>query len=103
MSILSLTKLTIIRQNIADRLKAENLCFVESNTRMNYAHIGNIMRNQQIAIVVHPAAYYVQNSDIPMNDKILTLIKDIQIEFKELTRDEDKNILVATIGDLLTK
>jgi hypothetical protein len=86
------------RESLSERLKKENLKFVESDSRMNYGMIGWIYRNNEKAIQLFGSTFYVHNKDIPINVPNIELIRAIQKEFANVTRDEKNNICVDPKG-----
>lgn len=91
-------ELSKIRQAISDTLKQENLSFVEDDTRMNYGFMGHLLRNGKIAVVLFPCSFHVHTPDLTLNEKTLSLIRVIQAEFKELTRDADNKVTPIKLG-----
>ena len=86
------------RESISERLKRENLKFVECDTRMNYGMIGWIYRNNERAIHLFGTTFYVHDKNIPINLPNIELIRAIQKEFKDVTRDKNNNICVDPKG-----
>lgn len=86
------------RESLSERLKSENLKFVEQNTRLNYGLIGWIYRNNQPSIQIFGGCFYMHNRDISVNPKLISLINAIQREFADTTRDEKGRICVSEKG-----
>lgn len=82
----------LIREDISKRLEAEHLNFIEEDSRMNYGMIGRIFCNNKLGITLFGDTFYVYSGDIPMNRKNIELIRDIQKEFAELSRDSKGRI-----------
>lgn len=99
----------LTREFIAQLLKQYGLIFFEVNTRTNYGMIGNIFYSNREhgtkAVMIFEGCFYVSDENFALNSKTLYLIEQIQMEFKELTRDEKNNIIVDLngIGDVKEK
>ena len=87
----------ITRESIAAVLKHRtNLNFKECDDRMNYGMIGtlNCKESDSIAILIYSATFYVRDIDLAITDDIVNVIKLIQEEFENQTRDEKNKVIL---------
>lgn len=87
-----------IREGINETLKKENLTFNEDNSRMCYGFIGHLKRNGKLVAGLYPETFYIHAAEFPLNENNLRLIRVIQAEFRELTRDADNKPIPVVLG-----
>lgn len=81
------------REELPKILRNEVLSFHEMDSRMNYGLIGQLKRRGEVVVIIFPKVFYVKGFDFPLNDRHLNIIKSIQKEFTELTRDKTGKII----------
>lgn len=77
-------------------LLGNDYLFIEDNSRMNYGHIGNLVKNsekQEPLLVIFPETFYVHDKEFPINTRIMKILEIIQEDYKELTRGENCSII----------
>lgn len=89
-----------LRESISERLVAEKLLFLEFNSRMNYEMIGQIKngKNNDVILLIFRGSFYCHDRHFSLNEKTLNLIKDIQNEYDENTRDKNNRITTVESG-----
>jgi hypothetical protein len=94
------TTLSPVRQSIENILKEQGLTFAELDSRMNYAMIGHIKRNNEVIVDLFPKCFYIRKSDFSLNATTLPLIASIQKEFENNTRDERNRIVTVVLNPM---
>ena len=94
-----------LRDSIKERLRAEELLFVEFDSRMNYGMIGHLKHGHsgEIILLLFKETFYCHDKNFSINSKTLPLIQDIQKEYAVSTRDEKNRITVIEGGIGYTK
>jgi hypothetical protein len=85
------------KQQILFDLDQEGLKFQEMTSRMNYGHIGNIIKGEdrleRSMVQIFEDCFYVSDQNFALNETTLELIKDIQVVFRELKFEKLKPII----------
>lgn len=79
-------------------LIGSNLKFIELNSRMNYALIGHLYRNDEVIALIYPNTFYVCSVNLSINENVLRIIELIREDYTELTRDDKGKIITVEIG-----
>lgn len=85
------------KQQILFDLDQEGLKFQEMTSRMNYEHIGNLIKGddnlERNMVQIFPNCFYVSDQNFALNETTLGLIKDIQVVFRELKFENLKPVI----------
>lgn len=61
----------------------------ESHTR-HYGRIGSLMKNGKMSVLIYNDVFYIYDSDLPVNKRILSLIREVEKIDEEIPMQEIK-------------
>ena len=85
------------KKAILSDLKTLGFKLVEMKSRMNYGHIGNLVRTgdpmEKKLVHIFPKTFYVSDNNLALTNSLLRVIAEVQVAFEELKFENLKPII----------